>query len=273
MICPNCRTRVADGAAICDDCNFILDASFLGGDITNEADVAPEPTRIKAAPPIEAERTRIVAPGAVPAAASSRAGKKAPVAAKPVAAVAAEPIYSFDDDESTAAGERRASLDDVAAPPAASAEAFEDLAAQFRSLPGSEKFSAVGAGLLLLSLALPWRSSTANGEDIGMLTGAAPLVLVPFAMVAVLVLRRHPRLRRWRDTLLQSGAALGLVAAAGCLVFMRSALVVEKVRAGRQVLTQASSWPAFGVYLGLFAALLLLGGAIKSYVDRETLPA
>lgn len=264
MICPNCQTLVADSAAICDHCNHILDASFLGGDITNEGEQgepAAEPTRIKA----------------MPAAAPATRGASGEPAAKPAGRrKASEPAtvqFPSDDDEATAAGARRATLDEVAAPPAAASEALEDLAAQFRALSRSEQLSAGGAALLLVSLALPWRTSLALGDDIGMLTSAWPLTLVPFAVVAVLVARRHPRLHGWRDRLLQAATGLGALALVGILAFMRSALVVERVRAGKKMLEQAASWPAFGVYLGLVAALLVLGGAVKTWLDRDHLPA
>ena len=41
MICPNCRTRLSDDAVICDTCNFIIDATFLGDGITNDETVKP----------------------------------------------------------------------------------------------------------------------------------------------------------------------------------------------------------------------------------------
>jgi hypothetical protein len=43
MNCPSCDEKITDGAWMCPFCEHIVDASFLGNDITNEEGWAPDP--------------------------------------------------------------------------------------------------------------------------------------------------------------------------------------------------------------------------------------
>lgn len=49
MKCPGCGGDIEEGAWICPHCEFIVDTSFLGNDITNER---PEPAQVRAEDPV-----------------------------------------------------------------------------------------------------------------------------------------------------------------------------------------------------------------------------
>lgn len=222
-VCPNCRTRVPEDALICDACNHILDASFLGSDITNAPDEKPA---------IEPPRA-------------------------PAATITARP------------DEREASM--LAAATADSAQALEDVARQFQALARVEQLTAGGAGLVLLSLALPWRSTPDDGEMIGLLGGAAHVGFFALLTGASVFARRHPKLRPWRDWVLMGATATAVLCALACLAYLSTASVEETVRAGGRVVTRALSTPQLGVFVGLLGALATSTGAIASFLQRDRL--
>ena len=59
MNCPSCDEKISDGAWMCPHCEHIVDASFLGNDITNEAgwaDGLEEVVTFESIPPLEPVR-------------------------------------------------------------------------------------------------------------------------------------------------------------------------------------------------------------------------
>lgn len=259
MNCPSCLTAVPDGAVICDNCNAIVDATFLGDDITN--DKPAEATRIKAvAPAADPQATKVKA---APAAPPPKPGKKpAPVLA---------PLDADDDEESTQSGRAKPTLDEVAAVPHDTAEAVDELVAKFKAAPKSERASLIGVALFLFSLTLPWRGEKDKGELIGLLAGGAPIGLLALVVVAAIVLRHHPSVRPFRDRVLQGSLAASLFAVLASVAYQQSTLQQVVLTVGAKRIKSAVVWPSFGVYVGIVAALVMLGGAVKTWLDRKSL--
>ncbi len=262
MICPNCQALVADDATFCDSCNAILDASFLGDGITNEAP-APDQnkTRVKADP--NQTRVRPADPNATrvrPADPNATRVRSAPEPKRPV----------VEDDE-----EEKRSVLAGAAPPPQAAQAFEDLAKQFRSLAFSEKLATVGGLALLLSLGLPWSWARVDGgttSAIGLVTGAWPLAVLALAMLVGIFLWRHPKARPHRDLVLGGCAGLSLLSFLGALAFLQTVGRVVTHDVGGRLDSTATAGAAFGVYLGLAGAAAMMVGTVLSYLGRERLP-
>jgi hypothetical protein len=245
--CPRCREVAPEGAAICDNCDEILDASFLEGE----------------APPVAGERTDV---GPTPTAAvpgrrdlrpprlSQRGGWNAKAGAP------------------SAAAERRPYLAPAAPPPPPSPleEAHRtagDLRTFFQSLLLSDRIAVGAAAGLLALLCLPWRWTKLDDEAIG-LVAAWPLPLLAGGVIALVYLRARGAdaqlERRYRAA--QLGAA-GLAALVNGL-FLPFATDAKSVRAGGLAVSLALSRPELGAYLGLVCAVTMALGSLVTMSRR-----
>jgi len=232
-----------EGAAICDNCDEILDASFLGADeITpvegDKTDVGPAPTSSSPMP----ERLR--------KGSGRRPGGWNP---NPAASAAAEP--------------RRPYLSEPVAPPPSPADearkAAADLTSFFRSLSPADRWAAGATSLLLLMLALPWRWTRDEEEIIGIVS-AWPLLFLGAGVLALVYLRS-----RKADALLDRRLRLAQLAAAACAaiftgLYLPWASQTHALRAvGKSVAVTVSS-PQVGAYLGLVCAIAALFASIPA---------
>jgi hypothetical protein len=257
-----------DGAYICEHCNAILDASFLGDDITNDEPKADDATRIKALP--EADATRIKATPPKPEAPRAKAvpAKAAPArAAKGAEAEPAAPAIYVPEPK------KRPTLAETAAPPPETAKALDDLLGDFRNLPMTERVTAGGALGLLVALALPWKNTLKDGDIIGLMADNCwPLPLMALLVTVAIFARRHARVRPYRDYVLQGVVALATFSLLGSLAFWRLVGVEKTLKAGGKLAYVMIESAGFGVYLGIAAAAVMLGGAVLTYLEREKLP-
>ena len=240
-----------EGAAICDNCDEILDASFLGGDEVT---------------PVEGEKTDV---GPAPSAAASkmperlrkggglRPGSWNPSASSAGAAAAAEP--------------RRPYLSEpVAPPPSVSDEARKaasDLASFFRSLTTADRWAAGATSGLLLTLALPWQWTKADEDLIG-LVAAWPVLFLAAAALFFVYLRsskadaRQDRALRLAQLTASGGAAIftGL--------FLPWATQGHAVRAVGRSIAVVQSKPELGAYAGLVCAVAALFAALPALFEK-----
>jgi hypothetical protein len=247
MICPNCRTRVSEDAVICDSCNHILDASFLGEGITNEktAEKTPAPaddhrTKVKAiAPPIPT-----------------------PAMVAPAAALALE-------EEENAP--RRSSFGGTA-PPASVNEALQELSQQYTAFPLSERWATGGAAAFLISLALPWRWTEADDVVIGLFAGAWPMGLLALFVALIPFIRRTPRLRPFKEQLLAAGIGASLITLALSGLNLRSSIARGVIHAGGHTSDVWKAYPHVGLGIALLAAFVMLVMSIGEFTQRHKLP-
>lgn len=243
MNCPSCNSRVPEGAFICSSCDHILDTSFLGSDITNE--VTP-------APAIKASAAKAPAVG-VTSNVSSAASFPTP-------------------DAAPTAGRVSQRLDELAAPSEDTKEAIDEFIADFKSMALSQKLTVAGAVAVVASLALPWKNTLAGDDMIGLLAGGWFVGLLAVLVLVAMFTRRQPRIRKWRLQIMQGVAVTSLLASIACVAYMNSAYESRVVRSVGRLVRQNTEWPDFGVYLALAASVLMLGGAVKSFIDRNVLP-
>jgi hypothetical protein len=232
-----------EGAAICDNCDEILDASFLG---------AEEVT------PLEGEKTDVG-----PAPARSRmpdrlrkgAGRR-PSGWNPSASSSAAPAET-----------RRPYLAEPAAPVLSPADearkAASDLGSFFGSLSAADRWAAGASSLLLLMLALPWRWTKADEEIIGVV--AAWPVLLLAAAVLVLIYLRSRKADAAQDRtfrLAQLAASGGAAIFTG--LFLPWATQSHALRAVGRSIAIVESQPLFGAYAGLICAVAALFATIPA---------
>ncbi len=244
MRCPRCRQEASEGAALCDNCNEILDPSILEG--VDDAPVHGERTDVGQQPTAANPVRRDLRP--------ARLSQRGNWNARP-----GEPD-----------AERRPYLAPPPAPPPPSVldEAHRtagDLGAFFRSLQPADRLAAGGAAALLFTLALPWRWTRRDDDIIG-LVAAWPLALLAGGVIA-LVYWRAQKADALRSRQLQlAQAATAALAAALAGLFLPFATEQRAVRVVGFIVT---SRPLLGAYLGLvFAAVVLLGSLSTALAAR-----
>lgn len=236
MICPRCQTRLSDDTAICDQCNFIIDTGFLGGDITNEA---------KAPSKADSTQVREVKP---------QVPEPSPAPGRPA---------KQDDDEPRGPGR----LERIAAPHASVSEAADDIRDEFNKFPLSERLATGAAVAFIVSLGLPWRYSETD-DAIGLFAGVGPLGLVA-ALVCVAAYVRRGQLRKYTEEILVVALASATVIVGGTAVFFsRSFEKVYVNMAGKAPVQVWKVLPHVGVVIALIAGLLMLVGTAATYRER-----
>lgn len=246
MNCPSCNSPVSEGAFICANCDHILDTSFLGSDITNESTPAPR---------LEADAA---APRDTPASA---------------AAVAPLPSPRFAQQGGAQTGARVSKrLDEIAAPSEDTKEAVDEMLADFKNMAVSQKLTVTGAAVVVASLALPWKNTIDGNDMIGLLGGGWFAGLLAGLVLVTMFARRHPQLQKWRPQLMQGIAGTSLVAIVSCVYFVSSSFEYQTIGSVGRLVHKTTAWPDFGVYVALAASVIMLGGSVKSYLDRDTLP-
>jgi hypothetical protein len=241
--CPRCSELSPEGAAICDNCDEILDASFLGTDECQpvegeKTDVGPAPVApVPSSSPMP-ERLRKNPSGRRPGGWNSTP-QAAAMAAEPRRPYLAEPPRP------------------VPTPGDEARQAAADLTSFFRSLSAADRWTTGATSLLMLMLALPWRWTRQDEEIIGVVS-AWPLLLLAPAIVALVYFRS-----RKADAAMDRRLRLAqLAAASSAAVFTGTYLwwanQSQGMRAMGRGLAIVVSTPQIGAYLGLACAVAAL---------------
>jgi hypothetical protein len=248
--CPRCGELAPEGAAICDACDEILDASFLGLE-DEEPAAAGDKTDVGAAPrgPTDLRPSRLrKAPSsrgsweprrpAVPAQAGSPLTPRKPYLASQPAAAA----------------------------PSAREEAqrtARDLGSFVRSLTQSDRWALGSSAALLAMMAFPWRWTREDDEIIGVVA-AWPVGLFAAAVVLFIYVRStraHADLDR-RLRLAQVAASA--LSAISCGLFLPWVTESHALRAAGKTIPVALSSPQVGAYLGLVCAVSALFASVPA---------
>ncbi len=265
MRCPKCGELAPEGAAICQNCNEILDDSFLqgaddSGDVEGErTDVGPAPTAARPSN-VRPLRPQLARPTALKAAATrgnwntNKANipeEAAPERPRPAPPPQPKPAPLPDGDAMMQAA---ASIDD-----------FGNI---YKSLPTSDRLASIGAALALISLILPWRWTKADEEVIGFVE-ATPVLFLAGAVLACIyfrVRRGDPKLLAPLQLGQVLGSALGALYSANCIRVFADATAS---RQGLKTFEIATSMPKFGAYLGAGALALAVMGSLWSAFERR----
>jgi hypothetical protein len=243
--CPRCGELATEGAAICDNCDEILDASFLGAEEVR---------------PVEGEKTEIgPVASRIPARIRKRAGKR-PGAWNPSTSsvpAAAEPRRHY----------LAAEAEPVLSPADEARKAASDLGSFFRSLSPADRWAAGATSLLLLFLAMPWRWTRADEEIIGVVA-AWPVLLLAVAMLVLIYLRAR-KADAAQDRILR----VAQLAASGSAAiftgfFLPWATRSHPLHAMGRSIALVESQPLFGAYAGLVCAVAALFAALPALREK-----
>ena len=247
MRCPRCGEMSPEGAAICDNCDEILDASFLGGDEVTpvegeRTDVGPAPTSSRM--PDRLKKGSGNRPGGWNPSVS--AAGAAPEARRPYLAEPTAPVLSPGDEARKAAA---------------------DMGAFFRSLTPADRWTAGATSALLFTLALPWRWTKGDEEIIGVVA-AWPVLLLAGATLFFVYLRA-----RKADAVQDRMLRLAQLAATGGSaiftgLFLPWATQAHAVRAVGKSIAVVESAPQAGAYIGMVCAAAALFASVVSLREK-----
>jgi hypothetical protein len=259
VICPKCRTPSLDGAFICENCNAILDTTFLGDDITNEPEAAPVP---------EADATRVK-----PAEAVKPPPPKPAPASRRAANAAGAPAQGAELEAAAAQNARKKFSDfiDNTAPPPETAAALDDLVQSFRRFSAPERHAAFTAFAVLATLILPWQWRKLDGDTIGVLAGGGTAGLVALVVLLGLFVRSHPLVRPHRNIVLGALAALACFALLSVVSFWLGVHEEMPIKSGGRRTVDVLSRASFGLFAGLGACVALVLGTVRLYLARNQL--
>ena len=251
MRCPRCNAKTRDGAAVCAQCDEILDPSQFehdGDEVEGErTDVGPAPT--SSAQGAAAARARAIALAA--------AKKKAP---KAVGGTTNEYKKSYLDD----------APEDLPPDPLEEARrSAADLGAFFRSLGPAERFAAGATLGLLASLLLPWRWTKVDDDESLGLVAAFPATLLAVGLAVLIYIRARRANAALANTLANAQAGCALLITLFCAWFLRSSNEQRMIRGvGHGVIADLSHplWPA---WLGTGCAGLALLATLAIALGRR----
>ncbi len=274
MECPNCNANVSDGAAVCPDCDTVLDPSLFDAEPPSEEARRPRPaaTRPAPRPGTKPGVKKVVrrpggapAPGAKPATGTGRpAAKRLPPATAKVAREDWRNQISKEDWEQE--GGQGESARDKNAPPdlsqqpakAIDAEALmKDWYTFIFEMSAFDKVAFFGLVGMMLSTVFPWKETAREGELLGV-TGMGFLVLLLALAGATAVVVRVRKSMPKMNPILPWAAQLGALALAllWCGVFTVSAIDTTLTRANIGNAQVWASKPSFGVILAFISGVV-----------------
>lgn len=271
MMCPSCNSEVADDAAVCPQCDAVLDPSLL--DASPPEEDAPAPIRARVRPASKPVKKVAARPAAA-------APKKRPAPAKP-----APKRRPDDDDEPPPPSKKddwrsQVSEEDWKANAGRAPEAFvvdrqldpnDAMAATKRylfELTMADKLALFGTATLLFSTFLPWKETVADGDVLGVFSSGIFVTLLS-AMGVTGILVRTRKMSPTLNPLLPWIAQLGCTGFAGmwCLVYMKLAWDPTMAQSAIGNMQVRVSSPSFGLFLGVVAAITSIVGTIFGLKD------
>jgi hypothetical protein len=252
MHCPKCGKELKDGTAICDNCDYIIDKSFLGDDFTDvEPDPPtpepPEPTTERGPPPKPRSRRRPPPLAPQDSTEPERPSARRSAQDTPVDSSTAPPSESLSVEASRV-------TDDVQ-------NTFKKIWGVFQRLTFPDKLAVGGAAGMFLFSFFPWVSVSGVGAVIGFEVGGWFTTVLVAATIAVVVMRHH---EHWRDKekyVLYIQTGIAAIAVLFTLSKMFSLGKTVPFPASRGIPGAASASVGAGLFLCFLCSVALLGGA------------
>lgn len=242
---------MAKDRAICPACDYIVDTSFLSGAAAEE-DAESTPTLTP--PPEGATQIR-------PLPQPPRPPKPSPL-----------PSPAHEPEEEDAPGPFASpstlNVDTFLERPMRAWELTREI---FEALSFADRLAFSGAALMALSCFFPWKSTDSEGDILGLASSGFWVFVASIFLLSTLLARVRRAAPRFSESLLWS---LQLCSAGfavfWCAAFLQSASFTPPPPVFGQPLQEASS-ASLGVYLGLIAATVALGGTLL-HVKSGTRP-
>ncbi|MFO0596864.1 MAG: hypothetical protein U0228_16235 [Myxococcaceae bacterium] len=261
MLCPSCETEVADDAAVCPNCDAVLDPSLFDASPPDE-DAPPPPKK----------------PGKVLTKGVKKVGAKPGVKKKPGAKPAAKRPASEDyEPPPSKKQDWRAQLSEEDWKENAGKEPVkfevdrtldpDDAMVQFKTyivtLAMADKLALFGASIMLIATFLPWKDTVANGDVLGVFSAGIVVTALASTAIAGIVIRTRKSMPNL-NPILPWMAQLGAVGIAGvwCLIYLKTSWDSTLAQSTIGNYQQWVSKPAFGLILALIAGIVSIIGTI-----------
>ncbi|MFT3707434.1 MAG: hypothetical protein QM817_07175 [Archangium sp.] len=269
MICPSCEAEVADDAAVCPNCDAVLDPSLFDASPPDE-DAPPPPPKKK---PVSAK------PGVKKVGPSGKPLKKKPVGGAPK-----KPAPKDEDYEAPAAKKNdwrsQISEEDWKENAGREQEKFvvdrtmdaNDAMTQAKiyiwELPLSDKLALFGSGVMLLATFFPWKETVHDGDVLGVFSSGILVTALTAISVAGIIIRTRKTMPTL-NPIIPWMAQLGAVGVAGvwCLVYLKlswDSTLAQSTIGNYMVWV---SKPSFGLILALLAGIVSIVGTIFGLKD------
>ncbi|MFZ5470999.1 MAG: hypothetical protein ACOZIN_16345 [Myxococcota bacterium] len=283
MNCPSCDASVPDDVSICPQCDYIIDASFLGSDAPPETDdepALPPRPRPRARPTVAAQgHTRIKSMEEMEESRSQRAPHRPPPArrsmpeAPPHRSATSARVRTPSEDWHPKQENHRLprAVDPSERKGMVSAEeAFAEAKSFMEELSSADKLTMAGLGLNVLTAFFPWKETAADGEELGLLGLGLP-VLVMTLLAGAAVVMRVRRAGRHQSLFILWLTQLGAVGfcIVWCLIFIKVSWNGTIVRAPVGNFEVAVSKPVIGVFIALVTSVVALGGTLMGFKEKQ----
>ncbi len=273
MTCPSCGEAVADGVAICPQCDAVVDPSFF--DKPSSAAPSKRPAAGKkptvrrplatntGAPPRRTGNT-----GVKPAVKKDRPGGQGmPEAPQRMLKEAPEvrPDWRVKDEPRAAPARATPSGYHMVDPE----DFWGEVKGFVSELTTADKLAFIGAFSALISCFFPWKDTITEGEVLGLMSlGAAVFGVTLIILVAIVIRVRKvmPALHALIPWLIQFGGACFCIV--WCLVYIKLALDTTMARSPIGNFERWVSSPSAGVYIALLMSVVMLGGTLMGLKEK-----
>jgi hypothetical protein len=305
--CPGCGSKVADDAAICNVCDYIIDTSFLSAEPpgSNDEDEdegasAQEPPR-PAAKPAAPARTRSAGDksGSRAAVASSadstnvksmdeivrsappRPGRgttgsrgavaPAPPRRPPPPKPAAPEPEAVGGDPWDRAHRPERGGDDGDSGLADTGELLAEAREFMGLLSSADKLAFWGAVTVILSCFLPWKSTAAEEDVLGLMSLGFGAFLLAFGIIACIGMRvRGAGARNFNPVVPWMGQLVtSFLCLVWCVIFIKISSDTTRVPTPIGNAEMMNSSPSIGVFIAVLGALAALGGSILGLRNKS----
>lgn len=267
MICPSCNNEVDDSAAVCPNCDAVLDASLFDAGPPDE-DAPPPPPKKK---PVSSAKPGVkkVGPTGKPL------KKKVPVAKKPPPDEDYEPPPSKKQDwrsqvseEDWKANAGREQEKFVVDRTLDANDAMTATKIYIWELVLADKLALFGSAVMLLATFFPWKETVHDGDVLGVFSSGILVTLLTAISLAGIIIRTRKTMPTL-NPIIPWMAQLGAVGVAGvwCLVYMKlswDSTLAQSTIGNYQVWV---SKPSFGLILALLAGIVSIVGTIFGLKD------
>lgn len=271
MNCPSCDSEVADDAAVCPNCDAVLDPSLF--DVAPPDEHAPPPPPKK--PKVLTKGVKKVAPkpGAKPG-----VKKKAPPPKKQVEEEVVEKGYrattkvpdwrdqvSEEDWKANAGREKEAFVVDRTLD---ANEAMGDAKNYLVALNLADKLALFGTAAMVIGTFLPWKETVAEGDVLGVFSSGILVTFLGSVALAGIIIRTRKAMPNV-NPILPWMAQLGAVGLSGvwCLVYISLSWDSTEAQSTIGNYTQWVSKPVFGLFLSLISAIVSIVGTTFGLKD------
>ncbi|HZI11103.1 MAG TPA: hypothetical protein VE153_12005 [Myxococcus sp.] len=304
--CPGCGSKVAADAAICNVCDYIIDTSFLSteppgsndedGDEGTGAEEPPRPAAKPAAPArprsagdksgsraavaSSADATNVKSMDEIVRSAPPRPGRgttgsrgavaPAPPRRPPPPKPAAPAPEAFGGDPWDRAHRPERGGDDGDSGLADTGELMAEAREFMGLLSSADKLAFWGAVTVILSCFLPWKSTAAEEDVLGLMSLGFGAFLLAFGIIACIGMRVRGGAKGFNPVVPWMGQLVtSFLCLVWCVIFIKVSSDTTRVPTPIGNAEMMNSSPSIGVFIAVLGALAALGGSILGLRNKS----